>query len=120
MRGDLSPKKLEVAMAPAGGIIAMDLLADFTPVVGTEYDVAWDRSGSTVRAYVDGAWIGSGTLAGSLHNTSATLKIGAINFTSSPTNFHYGSMKAWRFTNGVARYATDTTYTVPSLPLPTS
>lgn len=100
------------------GSATTNIGANWTPTANQAYDRCVDRSGSTVRLYIDGVMIGSGTLAGALFNSAEPLVIGgdsgAITF---PFN---GRMKAWRITKGVARYATDTSYTVPSLPLPTS
>lgn len=93
----------------------------WTPTTGVEYDLCVDRSGSTVRIYTDGTFRASGTISGGLFNTTTTyFTIGQGSVGSgfgSPTT---GSAKALRITDGTARYATGTSYTVPSLPLPTS
>jgi hypothetical protein len=103
-----------------GSSIAATISYTWTPTLGTEYAIAVDRSGSTVRLYVDGTKQANGTIASALWASTTTyLTIGqASNGSgfSSPTD---ASAKALRITNGVARYATNTSYTVPSLPLPT-
>jgi hypothetical protein len=89
----------------------------WVPTLGVEYDLAVDRSGTTVRLYIDGAMVASGTLSGALFNSSADLVVGAA---VGGTEVFTGSATAVRYTNGTARWQTDTTYSVPSLPLPTS
>lgn len=91
----------------------------WTPTNGTEYDIAVDRSGSTVRLYVDGVMVASGTISGALHNSTDVLAIGAGRSGAAFANVFTGTCKAVRITKGVARYATNGSYTVPSLPLPT-
>jgi len=92
----------------------------WSPTLNQPYDLAVDRSGSTVRVYVDGAKVASGTKSGSLFNASDGLVIGAGRHGDGFANLFGGSALAVRLTNGVARYATDGSYAVPSLPLPTA
>lgn len=90
----------------------------WTPTVGTPYQIAAERSGTTVRLYVDGAVGNSGTISGAFFNSSSDLIIGA-GISGSAVQFPFtGSAKAVRFTQGTARYAG--AYTPPTLPLPTS
>lgn len=93
----------------------------WTPNLGVEYDIAYDRSGSTVRLYIDGIMVASATFAGALHQSTTTyLTIGQGSSGSGFTLPSDGSCKAVRISDGVARYGTDGSYTVPSLPLPAS
>jgi hypothetical protein len=90
----------------------------WSPTLATPYQIAIDRSGSTVRIYVDGTMVASGTIAGALHASTTTfLTIGQNSSGSGFTTPWGGSAKALRIT-GAARYATNGSYTVPSLPLP--
>lgn len=90
----------------------------WTPTLNTPYDIAVERSGSAVRIYVDGTMVASGTIAGALFDAAQPLVIGAGDAAGSLP--FTGLARALRITNGTARYATDTSYTVPTLPLPTS
>lgn len=90
----------------------------WTPTLGTPYDLCFERAGSTGRIYRDGAMVQSGTKAGALHNTTANLIIGALDMAGA--SMFPGTCKAVRYTPGVARYNTNGSYTVPTLPLPTS
>ena len=92
----------------------------WTPTLNQPYDLAVDRSGGTVRIYVDGTRVTSGVKNGSLFNSSDGLVIGAGRHGDGFANPFGGSALAVRLTNGVARYATDGSYLVPSLPLPTA
>jgi hypothetical protein len=93
----------------------------WTPTTGVDYDLAVDRSGSAVRLYVNGAKVANGTIAGALWaSTDTYLAIGQVRTGNGVTNLWTGQAKAIRITDGVARYATNGSYTVPSLPLPTS
>lgn len=89
----------------------------WAPTVGVAYDITIDRSGSTVRIYVDGTKQANGTISGALFNSNDKLYIGSGSASITPFT---GTCKAIRITNGVARYATNTSYTVPTLPLPTT
>lgn len=91
----------------------------WNPTLNTPYQIACERSGSTVRLYVDGAVVASGTLSGALHqSTDPFLCIGQRRSGSSLILPFDGKCKAVRITDGVARYAG--AYTPPSLPLPAS
>lgn len=90
----------------------------WTPTLATPYDLCFERSGSTVRIYRDGTMVQSGTKAGALHNSTNPLIIGAID--AAGASQHPGTFDAIRYTPGVARYNTAGSYTVPTLPLPTS
>jgi hypothetical protein len=98
------------------GSSSTSISSAWTPTTGVEYNVAVERSGSTIRHYVNGAVQGStGTFAGALFNTTDAAYIGSLTAFATP---FLGTAKAFRFTVGVARYAG--AYTPPSLPLPTS
>lgn len=90
----------------------------WTPTLATPYDLTFERSGSTCRIYRNGTMAQSGTKAGALFNTNQNLYIGAAD--AAGTLLFPGKATAIRFTPGVARYNTNGSYTVPTLPLPTS
>ncbi len=99
------------------GVANTLVTAAFTPVAGTNYDLCWERSGTTVRLYVNGVKIGSGTLAGALFASTVPLAIGCQNPVSGAANRFQGRLLGVRITKDAALYATDTSYTVPTLPL---
>ncbi len=67
-------------------------------VADTWYHVAWVRSGTTSSFYLDGVFVGSRTLAGTLGENKA-ITIGARGFGSGPSR-----VDDVRITKGVARY----------------
>jgi hypothetical protein len=91
---------------------------NWTPTTGTEYDICLERSGTTVRIYVDGAVGNSGTRASGLFNTTDPAFIGIFDSSGTLNNQFSGQCQAMRFTVGVARY--NGAYTPPTLPLPSS
>lgn len=110
------PKRLRVLLSTDGTTAPDDVTASWTPTVGTAYDICVERTGTTLRIYVDGVMIGSGTVSGSaLFNSTQALEIGlGFQKTSNPWSGRY---KAIRVTKA-ARYSTNSSYVVPSLPLP--
>lgn len=92
----------------------------WTPSVNTWYHVAVDRTGSTLRLYADGASLGSHTFAGSTSNEAEELRIGAFSASGVGDNFFNGWIDELRITKGVARYASDSGYTVPTAAFPRS
>lgn len=87
----------------------------WAPSVDTPYDIAIERSGSTFRLYIDGVNVADGTDAMTIFNSTEILAIGRQGAAS--PSFADIRMKAARITNGRALYATDGSYTVPSLPI---
>lgn len=90
----------------------------WSPVLDQPYAMAVDRAGGLVRIYIDGAKVASGMKPGALHNSSDGLSIGAGRQGNGFANQFTGTAAALRLTNGVARWATDGSYAVPTLPLP--
>lgn len=104
---------LNTAGTSGGNVTASGAWA---PSTGVDYNICLERSGSTFRVYVDGAVIGSNTLAGTLFNNGDVLTIGLGRNGSAFANPLKGQFKAFRVTGGVARYGG--AYTPPTLPLP--
>jgi hypothetical protein len=90
-------------------------IGSFNPSAATAYDLCLERSGTDLRAYVNGTMVGKITLATNSFDSTAALELGRVDEILGLD----GKMKAMRLTNA-ARYATDTSYPVPNLPLPTS
>jgi hypothetical protein len=118
-RGDLTPDILRILGYTTAGtpVFFFDDSSAWTPTVGTAYDICIERSGTTLRFYINGTMLSSTTQSEAFRDASAQLLIGASKDTGSASLFLDGRMKAVRFTNGKALYANDGGYTVPSLPL---
>lgn len=80
----------------------------------------FERSGTKLRLYAGGVMDASSTtiLGNALFNSSAILTIG-MRSTSTTSGFN-GNLKELRITKGVARYNTDTSFTVPTAAFPRS
>lgn len=85
------------------------------PITSTStwYHLAVDRDSSgNLRLHIDGAMAHKATgVAGALFNSTASLLIGAR---SGPSLYWNGHIDEVRVTKGVARYATDTSFSVPT------
>lgn len=78
-------------------------LSGFTPVADTWYHIAWTRSGTSCRLFVDG--IQKGTTASNAHNVNNTnLRIGYDG-----VDYFGGYIEDVRYTKGLARYTADFT-----------
>jgi hypothetical protein len=97
-----------------------DNITVFTPAAGwalnTWYHVAVDWDGVKTRGYVNGVMIGSNTTARTIFNSPNTLAIGSNSAFNS--FFVRGYIDELRITKGVARYATDTSFPVPTAAFP--
>ncbi|TGR05406.1 LamG domain-containing protein [Mesorhizobium sp. M4B.F.Ca.ET.190.01.1.1] len=82
------------------------------------HHVAVDKDATgKIRLYVDGAMVGSDTPANSaFFNTTAVLSIGS----AASASYFNGWIDELRITKGVARYANDAGYTVPTAAFPRS
>jgi hypothetical protein len=100
------------------GTALHDISSSNTISTGTQYHIAVDRdSSSKLRLYIDGIMRGSKTSAtGASFNAAGTLDIGEI-----ATSFGWnGWIDEFRITQGVARYANDAGFTVPTAAFPRS
>lgn len=84
---------------------------------GTRYDICVDRSGDTWRMYLNGDMMDSVTQAGSIFAYTNDLYFARWRAASSSFGGR-STIRAARITKGVARYASDDGYVVPTLPLP--
>lgn len=92
-------------------------LSGWTAAIDTWYHVAFARSGSSLRFFVNGTQIGgTQTNSATIFNSTTALSIGHTG--GSATFDMKGYMASVRITKGVARYTAN--FTPPSLPLPTS
>ena len=103
----------EVSTTGINGFI--DINAVWAPVINQWYFITLDYNGTTYRAYVNGTMIGSSTTARTIFNSTHNLNIGSDNDGSSPL---LGYMDELRITKGVARYASDSGFAVPTAAFP--
>jgi hypothetical protein len=83
----------------------------FSPDTETWYHIAIDRDGTTTRLYVNGVMIAS--------TTGAQSGTADIEFTvGAAASLFNGWIDEYRFTSGVARYASDSGYTTPTSAFP--
>lgn len=95
----------------ANGIV----IGGWTATAGTYHHIVAEYDGSAYRLYADGVMIDKTLSSGkSLFNSTAALTIGYGG------NSPIGSVDEYRITNGVARYASDAGYTVPTAKFPRS
>lgn len=90
-----------------------------TPATDTWYHICIDRDGSNkFRMYIDGVMRGSMTTANAINYETTALGIGDLDASGST------DMNGWideiRITKGVARYASDSGFTVPTSAYPRS
>jgi hypothetical protein len=87
-------------------------------------DFCVERSGNTLRMYRNGDMLYKNeSFTATIFNPtdSVPLAVGHVrNAALSGSNVNPNGIRAFRLTKGVARYASDSGYTVPSLPLPRS
>jgi hypothetical protein len=99
---------------------APDLVLSATASVtaGTAYQVCAERAGATVRLYVNGAVVATGSLSGALYNSPERVYVGCGIAGGVLQEFFPGTVGGYRYTVGTARY--NGAYTPPVLPFPTS
>lgn len=116
--GDFATNALRFIVSSDGtsGGTTTPLSFNWTPTASTYYHIAVDRSGNTFRLYIDGTMVASATSAVSIFNSTVALSIG---YSFAGTYFD-GLMDEIRITLGVARYASDGGYTVPTAAFPRS
>lgn len=105
-----------------GGTVDEGVAGVWTPSTNTWYHVAVDRDASSVmRLYADGSMLSGSkeTRSETFANGGGPLRIGAL---TDPTFPHYlnGWIDEIRITKGVARYASDSGYSVPTAAFPRS
>lgn len=86
-------------------------------VINTWQHVAVDFDGTKYRLFLNGVMVGSSTTLRSIHNAGLAieLQIGGV----APSSFFYhGYIDELRFTVGISRYGSDTSFTVPTVAFP--
>lgn len=92
-------------------------LATTTIAANTWYAVAVDFDGTKYRMYLNGAMVSSSTTLYTFHDSIVDILIGA-NANSGFRFYFTGNVEELRLTKGVARYASDSGYTVPITAFP--
>lgn len=101
--------------AGAGGTVGIS----WTPSTGQWYHMCADRpNGGETRVYVDGAMLQKGGSGGNITNSTLGIAIGRL--PSAAAFYLNGWMDELRITKGVARYASDSGFTVPTAAYPRS
>ena len=96
-----------------------EVVMAWTPTTGVWYHVAVDRDASGVaRSYVNGVMLGKATVPQIVKDSTKALSIGRIDH-STPRYFN-GHIEEARITKGVARYASDGGFTLPTFAFPRS
>lgn len=113
----LSGNKLCWATSEDGSATFLDITGATSLVTGTWQNITIDYDGSKYRTYVDGVMDGSFSTPRTLFNSPDHLTIGAAqNGLNALTAF----IDELRITKGVARYASDGGFTVPTAAFPRS
>jgi hypothetical protein len=94
----------------------------FSPTPGTYYYLCAERSGNTFRLYTGSpggaaTMLATATNAISFFNSTAQFRLSGV---ADSTACVVGNMDEFRFTLGVARYASDAGFTVPTAAFPRS
>lgn len=117
--GGAATNTLQFAGSSGGSSADLSISSNWTPTADQWYHIAVDRSGNVFRLYIDGAMVATTTTAFTLHSSISDLRIGNI-FSISSTAFLDGNLDEIRITKGVARYASDGGFTVPTAAYPRS
>jgi hypothetical protein len=90
----------------------------WVPPIGQWFHIAADRvaAGGKTRLYLDGVMVDSTTGSGSIADSALALHIGR--YAASGIQYFDGWMDELRITKGVARYASDSGFTVPTAAYP--
>lgn len=121
----LQTTSLQFAVSTNGSAAAgapFPLSYTWTPTADTFYHIAVDRSGTTWRMYLDGAMVDKETSSNTLFDSSAVFRVGASTSNNGTVlvNELKGNVDEIRITKGVARYASDSGYSVPTAAFPRS
>jgi hypothetical protein len=118
-RFDEAPAKFGIKLS-SDGAADTEIKAAYTFTDGVWYHVAADRdAGGTVRVYVDGVMIASGSFTASIYNPAFEVRIGA-NTRAGVVRTINGFLDEVRITKGYARYASDGGFTPPTAAFPRS
>jgi hypothetical protein len=114
MGGD---KHLHWDTSTNGSTVNADIIGTTILVASTWYHFAIDFDGTKYRMYINGVMDGSFSTPRTLFNSTAILTMGTSN---GGGNALSGNLDEIRITKGVARYASDSGFTVPAAAFPRS
>jgi hypothetical protein len=110
---------LQMLLSTAGTSGTAVASAAWSPSTGVWYHVVGEWDGTNYRTYVDGSMLGkSGTAVTPLLDSTAALTIGAALNSGAVNSAFDGWLDELRITKGVARYASDSGFTVPAAAFP--
>jgi hypothetical protein len=107
-------KHLEFGWSTNGSSVSTQA-GNWTHSTGVWYHGCVDRSSGTQRIYLDGSMLSKVTNSDTLFNSTTNMLVGAVN-----NQQLRGWLDEFRITKGVARYASDSGFTVPTLAYPRS
>lgn len=111
---------LNFLASSAGTAVDLNVSFNWTPTADTWYHIAADRSGNVFRLYLDGTMVATATEPMSLKDSTEVLRLGYTFSGGVAASFLKGELDEVRITKGVARYASDSGYTVPTAAFPRS
>jgi hypothetical protein len=85
--------------------VAFDSTFAYTPVVNTWYHVAYSRSGTNLRVFVNGTQVGSTATNSTSYGTNGTTVV--VGGSSSVDRLMTGYLDDFRITKGYARYTSN-------------
>jgi hypothetical protein len=126
----LTDRAYQIAVTNTGAVTAQVFNAAQTSLqtdtsssviaINTWYHIAFVRDGNTVRLYVGGVQGGTGNVTGFTINPSTSIfGLGALGDYNASSLFN-GYIDDFRFTKGICRYPSGTTFTPPTAAFPNS
>lgn len=110
----------QLKMRHSSGGSINDVVYSWVPTLNQWYHICVEKNSSNlVRLYIDGVMVASATYSSTIDNSNATFCIGSINGSFSAYDFN-GYMDEIRITKGVARYNSNSGFSVPTAPFPNS
>jgi hypothetical protein len=98
------------------GVTQTTLVQNITAPTNTWTHIASVRDGNTIRLYVNGVQSDSAAVSGSINSPSSRVSVGrAGEYVTGPFN---GYIDDFRFTKGICRYPSGTTFTPPDAAFP--
>jgi len=99
-----------------GTTINTDINYLWSPALSTWYFIALDYDGTKYRMYVNGVMVGSSTTARNIYYSAQSIGLGGNSISSG--YWLNGWLDETRITKGVARYASDAGFAVPTAAFP--
>lgn len=117
---NLESGALRLSLSSDGSTLTPKASAAWAPSINTWYHVAADFDGTNYRTYVNGVMNGKTGTPLSLHNSTAPVSVSCALTSGASNGTFSGYMDEVRITKGVARYASDAGFTVPTAAFPRS